>query len=197
MKRRTVIKRILSLLRDNDVVLVSGKGLSMDAFKFDDKRLFYFDKVGRAAAFGLGLAIANNKRIFILCEDVELIRNFSIMAQAAASGCSNLFYIVLGCTRYQDSGGQPSIFTDINAPKAVLFNLGLVVHEFSNYFSPRGSVKELANIFNGIRGPMAVLIKTNVGVDKPIEFDLGKMEMKERFVNFVQDLELGTSLFVP
>lgn len=197
MRRNTIIKRIIGILENNDVFLISGKGLISPVFDFDDERMFYFKRLGMAIPFGIGLALTSNKRIFIICEDVDMIRSFSSMAQAAASRCPNLFIIIIGCGRYQDSGGQPSIFTEIRAPKGALFNFGFVSHDLSRHFKDRLSVKNLQNLFKHFRGPMAIYIEADLHSEKLNEVEYEPVEVKNRFKSFVQDLELGTSLFVP
>ena len=196
MKRQPVIKKWLKLLKENDAVIVSGEGLSKIVFGLDDQRVFYFDKLGRAIPFSIGLAMAINKRVFVICEDIELMRNFSLMAQAASSRCVNLIFVFVGCGTHQDSGGQPNVLSNIKAPKGVLFNMGITVYDFTPHFNDKYN-RTLPDVFERLRGPSVALVDVDPGVTNITKVDIDKIKVVARFSEFVQDLELGTSLFLP
>jgi hypothetical protein len=197
MKRHTTLKKFVPFLKENDVIIVSGPGLIKDIFEFDDQRMFYFERLGLALNFSLGLAMATDKRVFVFCEDGELLRNYDAIAQMGASKCNNIFIVALSCSRYQDSGGQPNIYDSLNAPKGSLFNLGLVVYDFSSYFEIKGMLKELDNIIERARGPMIIMIKVLPGIRKLPLPKFSEKKTMRRLERFVQDKSLGTSLYVP
>ena len=53
------------------------------------------------------------------------------------------------------------------------------------------------SIINNVKGPMTILVKVDKGLKKGLKNLNSKINFKERIMNFINDEELGTSLFVP
>ncbi len=198
MKRQPVIRRLLESLNDNDIAIISNS-LVKEAFQYDREGNFYINNTSTiAASFGLGLAMGTEKRVFVFVSDSEFLKDFGVASQLAVSKCKNIFYIILHSGKYQSSGGQPTIFREISAPKGLLFNLGFLVHDYTHYFKKRSSEKEIVKIVDRIRGPLAILVAVDSGINRNLsEMSYSNVELKERLINFMTNEDLGTSLYEP
>ncbi len=198
MKRQPIIRRLLEALNDNDVAVISNN-LSKEAFEYDRPGNFYLSGTSTiAASFGLGLAIGTKKRVFVFVSDGEFLKDFGVASQLAVSKCKNIFYVILHSGKYQSSGGQPTIFREIHAPKGLLFNLGFLVHDYTHYFKNRSSEKAVSKIIDRVRGPLAILVAVDLGIKKDLnELSYSNIELKERLINFMTNDAIGTSLFNP
>lgn len=198
MKRQPVLRRLLSALSDNDVAVISNS-LIKEAFEYDREGSFYINGTSTmAASFGLGLAIGIKKRVFVFVSDGEFLKEFGVAAQIAVSKCRNIFYIILSSGRYQSSGGQPTIFKELSSPKGFLFNLGFLVHDYTNYFKNKSSEKSIPKIISRVKGPLAILVDVDEGIKKNLnELSYSETELKERLISFMANDDLETSLFEP
>ena len=200
MKRYLILKKFLPLLKDNDLLMFFGKEVCEEAFKYDRPGCFYLpDTKELSPSLALGVAMCTNKRIFVFCEDGDFLREMGSVAQMAVSKCENLFYVILSSGRYQLSGGQPNIFNGFSAPKGFLFNLGFVVNDYVSYLKNKTSTNELGRLIKSIRGPMVILMWTDVGLKKgeKKKISYSKTDLTNRIQEFIRDEELGTSLYAP
>ena len=196
MKRNSYIRKMISILYDNDAAIFAGAGLSKESYKYDRPGNLYLDECnGIASSLALGVAMGTDKRVFTFCEDSEFIKEFGSALQTAVSKCKNIFYVILNSGYYQDEGGSPTIFNSVSSPKGILFNMGFMVHDYTKYFCDNLSKKEITKITDRIKGPMVILLKTDKGIVKSNDIDLSTEEMMARFKNFVSNKELGTSMF--
>lgn len=197
MKRFSLIRLFLSLLEDNDIVVVSGEKLGKQAFKCDWPGYFYVDHPGVAIPLALGIANNTNKRVFVLCNDGDLLREIGAVAQTAVSVCKNIFIVIFDEGRYSDDGGSPTIFRTVTSIKGFLFNLGFGVNDYSDYFYKKGPLKELKYILDKSTGPMVIIIKVETkGSKKFDEILYSKVELRDRINEFIRDNSLGTSLYI-
>jgi len=194
MKRIALLKNLLKFLKDNDAIIISGAGLTNEVSV--DERIMCFDRMDMALSFSVGLSMVTDKRVFVICEDIDLLKNYSILFQISASKCQNIFVLVLGCDRYQDSGGQSFILSGVRSIMGASFNIGLISHNFTKLFDGTSGDVVIADVFDRLRGPMCVFFNIDPGVSKRKNSILDKSAMRYRFSNFVQNLELGTSVFV-
>ena len=197
MKRKTVIKTILSFIKGNDVAIFLGAGLSKEAYKYDRDGNFYIqDNNSNGLAIALGIAMNTDKRVFVFCNDSDLLKNISYMLSIAVSNCKNIFVIILNSGKYQESGGQSTIFDGISAPKSVLFSIGFLVFDYTNYLRNKTSTKELGQLIERNIGPIAIFIKISPGIDNHIEDIIISNEyLCDRIKTFIQNKSIGTSLY--
>ena len=198
MKRFSVIRILLNnCFEDNDVVIVVGDGLCKEAFKYDRPGNMYLtDACDIAPSLSLGVAMTTDKRVFVVCEDDVFLKSFNSLTNLAVSKCKNLFYILLGSGRYQHSGGQLTILESITSLKGVLFNLGFLVHDYTNNFKNTDMVKDVGKIMSKAQGPMITMIDIEPGTNKNVlDITLTKEQLRDRLYTFVNNTELGTSLF--
>lgn len=199
MKRYRAIRDFLSCLEQNDVAVFSGESISKEAYLYDKKGYFYTtDSYGMAPSLALGIAMSTDKRTFIFDGDGSCMMELSSLAQIAASKTNNIFYVILDNGCYQAAGGQPTIFREMSSVKGFIFSLGFTVFELTNYFKSKSSVLKMQKIVRNLRGPAAIIIKVDKGVNNKIgDLDIDKIELRDRITEFIKDMNLGTSLFIP
>jgi hypothetical protein len=199
-KRNFVIKRFMSVLKDNDVAIFSGSELCKEAFVYDRPGNFYIENMdGLAASLALGTALCSDKRVFVFCEDWDFLKDMSVAAQIGVSRVENLYCVVLSSGRYTFSGNQPNIFAEITAPKWLFSGLGFITNDFTHYMQNKTSMKELEKYMERIRGPLVILMKIKDVVEtkemKKIKYSPEKLV--KRIKEFIGDGTLGTSLYTP
>ena len=197
MKRYIVIKHILELLHENDVLIFSGSEICKEAYQYKKNNCFYIeDSIGMSAAFGLGIAMCTDKRVFVFMGEGELLRELGILAQIGASKCSNLFLVLLDNGGYQAAGGHPSVFENVLSKKGFIFNSNTKVITFTKHFKDR-EFKRLKDRFPRLMGPMVILMD----VDKSIKKGLPKIKInfksqRDSISKFILDSSKETAMFI-
>lgn len=187
MKRYSVIKYFLECLDDDDVVVLSGEGIGKEAFQYDRDGYFYVvDSFGLAPSLALGLAMVTRKRVFVLVDDADFIAELSSGAQMSISQCKNISYIVLNSGFYQDESNLPTICSNIKTMKVLLYGLGFVFYDFTNYFKNKSSRENMKRIIKNLKGPTAILVNVDKGINKKIKkLKFSKEKMRDRIYNFI------------
>ncbi|MCH2512854.1 MAG: sulfopyruvate decarboxylase subunit beta [Chloroflexi bacterium] len=110
--RYQAIERILSHIREADLVVSTTGMISRELFTLDDRpgNFYMIGSMGLASAMGLGLAIqAPHKRVFVLEGDGSALMSLGTLPLISSEQPSNLFHIILDNEAYESTGGQPSI----------------------------------------------------------------------------------------
>lgn len=198
MKRYTVIKHFIDLLHENDILIFSGSELCKEAYQYRNNNCFYIeDSIGVAAAFGLGIAMCTDKRIFVFLGEGELLRELGIIAQIGASKCSNMFLVLLDNGCYQSAGGYPTVFENMLSKKGLIFNSNTKVITFTKHFKDK-EFKRLKDRFTRLMGPMAILMDVDKGIKKGLgEIDIDFEEQRDRISEFILDSTKETAMFIP
>jgi hypothetical protein len=199
-KRHVVVKKLLSVLKENDVAIFTGEELCEEAFAYDRPGNFYIKNVdGFASSIALGMALCNDKRIFVFCEDWDFLKEAGVAAQMGVSRAENIFYILLSSGRYSFSGGQPNIFAEVTAPKWIFSGFGFITNDFTHYLKNKKLMKELESYIERVRGPLIVLMNIKDEFDKNARVKIKQSPSKlvKRIKKFLVDSNLGTSLYTP
>ena len=110
--RYQAIERILSHIREADLVVSTTGMISRELFTLDDRpgNFYMIGSMGLASAMGLGLAIrAPHKRVFVLEGDGSALMSLGTLPLISSEQPSNLVHIILDNEAYESTGGQPSI----------------------------------------------------------------------------------------
>ena len=198
MKRYTVIKNLMDLTHDNDVLIFTGKELCKEAYQYGKDNCFYIeDSTGVGAAVGLGAAMCTDKRIFVFVGEGQLLRELGIISQIGASKCSNMFLVLLDNGCYQSAGGQPTVFENMLSKKGFIYNSNTKVITFTKHFKDK-KFKRLKNRFPRLMGPLVILMDVDKGVKKGLEeIDIDFREQRDRISAFILDPTKETAMFVP
>ena len=159
MNRKRVFSGFSKLLSEEDVVFCIGKELICES-KFEVfEGVCYFDDLSiDYLAVALGIAMGSKKRVFLFCDDSYLIKYINTMVQISASGCVNFYIIILNTGSYNNELKIPSLAQSIRSIKGTLFNLGILVHDYSIYFNNKQGLANLKSILDKSLGPLAALI---------------------------------------
>ena len=196
MKRQTVLRYLMKSVQPNDVVLVQGKQACREAFKYHREGNLYLDN-SNALALGIGLANGTDKKVFVVLDDNFVLENVDVCLQAAASRCTNLFVMLMVSGCYNETKSMPNIFSGISNSAGLFFSMGFVVHDYTKRLKA-GEYIEVKKTWTRARGPLLGIIYVDPGANKKapyVELDFNKY-LKE-FTAFVQNKELGTSVFIP
>lgn len=196
MKRYMVIKNFIAALEDNDIAIFSGAEMCREAYQYDRPGNFYItDSYGLAPSFALGMAMCTNKRVFVFIGEGDLLREFAIAPQMSASKCPNIFLVVLDNGVYQSAGGSPNIMGAMRSKRGVMFNLGLVVFDFTVYLAKK-EFDKLNFFMKNLRGPVVLFFDIETGIKKNLpDINIKPQELKLRLMEFAKNIEAGTSLY--
>lgn len=196
MKRYMALKYFITALENNDVIVAAGKDLCSEAYAYDDERFLYLtDNFGHSLAVALGIAMSTNKRVYFLCEDYYLLNNLLSAAQVGVSKCTNMFIVTFISNSYQFADNMPSVFGSIPKPKAVLFDFGFTTHDYSKTYDNAIGAKTTKKKLFAAKGPLSVFIKISEGAKDLPDIGIDLASNLERVSAFIQNKELGTSLF--
>ena len=150
---------LLKIIQKNSIVFCVGTELIGES-KFENYPGFigvtdiYIDYL----AVALGVAMASTHKVVVICDDAYLLSHLTTLSQIGVSGCTNLYIIFFRTGSYGSDLVQPTIMRSIRSIKGVLFNFGVLVHDYTPYFKDSGSVKMAESIFNKSLGPLVVSI---------------------------------------
>lgn len=197
MTREKVVKSILSCIKNNDITIFLGAGLCKEIYKYDKDESFYItDNNCNGLMVALGIAMNTDKRVFVFCNDSDLLKNMSCMLNIAISKCKNIFVIILQSGKYQESGGQLNIFDSILAPKGILFNMGFLVLDYTVHLKNKTTLKILDNLIERNVGPTASIVKvTSSTINKGDDVIIESVLLKDRIKSFIKNTEIGSALY--
>lgn len=198
MKRFSAIKELSKILTDSDIAIFSGSEMCKEAYQYDKPGYFYVENsFGLTVSFALGIALSTDKRVFVFVGEGDLLRELAVIGQVGASGCKNMFVIILDNGGYQQAGNFPNIFDRFLSKKGVLFNSGCLVHDFTVNLNNRYLV-EIRAAVERIRGPMVILIEITKGFKRGLVDVRSDPTIRTReLIAFVRDDKIESSLYEP
>jgi len=159
MTRNKVMRGLLKILNNNQIIICVGEDLIKES-----KFIGYPGFVGvtdlsiNYLAVALGIAMVSNLKVILLCDDAYLLRYINTMAQVGVSECINFYILVFRTCSYSNELLQPTLIKGIRSIKGVLFNFGVLVHDYTPYFKEANAVKTVSSIFNKSLGPLVASI---------------------------------------
>jgi hypothetical protein len=194
LTRKKILNSIKDLVFDTDVVFCIGPTLCKESSGFTESTVFLDNNFVDFFSVVIGVAMSTNKRILVVVEDQYLLRYFNSMLQMAVSKCTNLFVIVVVTSLYEPSIRQVNLFNALRSVKGLLFNSGVLTHEYTNYFETKASIKQLKSIYYHTLGPVVGLVVAssnrvyNTNFDSIITRDLKSIS------EFIKNKEVGISI---
>jgi len=161
MTRKKILNGIKDLVFDTDVVFCIGSSLCKESPIFTETTVFLDDNFTDFFSVITGVAMATNKRVLIIVEDQYLLRHFNAMLQTSISQCTNLFMITLVTSLYEASVAQADLYNALRSVKGILFNSGILTHEYTKYFETKASIKQLKSIYYHTMGPVIGLVSVS------------------------------------
>lgn len=159
--RLDAIQILLGYVDDDDFVLSTTGMLSREVFHIRDRdRNFYMlGSMGLISSFGLGLALMNPKRRFIVLDgDGSALMSLGTMPLVARECPPNLLHIILDNEAYESTGSQPSISSSTS-----IANIGRAAgYRSSEQMSGQDTFQTALNKFNGTNGPALIVVKVSI-----------------------------------
>jgi len=156
--RKRVLTGIKDLVSQDDIVFCIGKTLSKEASIFTEHTIFIDDNFVDFLSIITGLAMTTERRVLIIIEDQYMLKYFNTILQIAVSKCTNLFIITIVTSLYDVVIPQTNLFNTLRSIKGILFNSGILTHEYTKYFETKASVKQLKGIYDSTIGPVIGLV---------------------------------------
>jgi sulfopyruvate decarboxylase subunit beta len=175
MKRIDAIKRITKQLKDELVICNIGfPSRELYAVKDSATHFYMLGSMGMASSIGLGLALAQKRKVVALDGDGSLLMNLGSLVTIFNQNPENFILVVLDNECYGSTGSQCTYASTVDLSR-VAEAVG-----FKNTFS----FQEDWNFGEVIKavGPVFVHVKVEAGnADVPV-IDMDSEEIKERFM---------------
>jgi len=194
MTRKKILNGIAALVFDTDIVFCIGNTLCREAPKFTETTVFLGDNFTDFFSVITGVAMTTDKRVLVIVEDQYLLRYFNSILQAAVSKCTNLFIIVVVTSLYEALVTQPNLFKALRSIKGILFNSGMLTHEYTRYLETKASIKQLKDIYYNTMGPVVGLVAVSSNRLYNINSDSIFTEELDTISEFIQNKEIETSI---
>ncbi len=152
MKRNLAIREFIKLLKDDDIIVASGKNICDEAYQFDRPFLFYFEDETIAQSIALGMANGTERRVFIFCSDNAIQNDLNFVLQMGLSKKNNIICVVF------KSGEGADLVNNSRSLIGALFNLGPSVYNYSPYFTKVVNVSDVQGHVSVLRGPVVILL---------------------------------------
>lgn len=135
MKRLSAIKKIISRLNPEDIVVSSNGMISREVFHVCDRpRNFYMmGSMGSALAIGLGIAYARpDLKVIVISGDGAVLMSLGTCALHHKLNLPNLWHYILDNNCYDTTGGQPTCSDAVNFTRLAPKTLHIKVDSGSN-----------------------------------------------------------------
>lgn len=110
MTRSAVIKKIMSDIFENDIVIASTGFISREVFKYDRPLNFYMmGSMGNALGIGIGLAMHTKNRVVVINGDGSVLMSLGTMITAKKLNLPNLVHYIIDNNCHESTGGQPTV----------------------------------------------------------------------------------------
>lgn len=176
MKRIDAIKRITGQLKDELVICNIGfPSRELYSVKDSPTQFYMLGSMGMASSIGLGLALAQNKKVVVLDGDGSLLMNLSSLVTIFNQNPENYILVILDNECYGSTGSQCTYASTVDLSK-VAEAVG-----FKNMFFFKDDL-DFGKVLRA-PGPVFVHVKVKVGnADVPV-IDMEPEEIKERFMD--------------
>jgi sulfopyruvate decarboxylase subunit beta len=175
MERINAIKRIVEQLDDELVICNIGfPSRELYAVKDSVNHFYMLGSMGMASSIGLGLAMAQNRKVITLDGDGSILMNLGSLVTIYNQDPENFVLIVLDNECYGSTGSQCTYASTVDLSK-IAEAVG-----FKNIYSFREYI-DLKEVLK-VDGPVFVHVKVESGnADVPV-IDMEPEEIKERFI---------------
>ncbi len=109
MIRSDVLKSLVPVISDHLVVCNIGLP-SQELFQLDDQpgNFYMLGTMGLCSSIGLGLAMAQKKKVIAIDGDGSVLTNFGTLPTIANNSCDNYILLIIDNGSYGSTGDQPT-----------------------------------------------------------------------------------------
>jgi hypothetical protein len=188
MKRHGMVKLFNTTMDNGDIGIFIGDSLCKEAYSCHRPGNLYLSSYDDVFSLGLGIAMNNDRRVFIFCDDTYLLKNMTDVFHIGVSKCKNIFIVIFISGTYSESIKNPTIFKSVRSIIGVLFNIGFSVHDYKLHFKNiRNPVKEIKSAWKNIIGPLIVVAEPENGIKLFSDFFPAEKESLLNIIDFIHD----------
>jgi hypothetical protein len=159
MKKNNFIKQFTSFLNKDDIIIFAGKSICNEPSIYTQSNILCIDDdCGYGMSIALGISMGTKKRVYLVCDDYYLLKDFGSVIHLGLSKIVNLFIVVLVTGHYPSVENMPTVAESIPNIKSLLFGTGFVVHDYTKHFKTQASAKLAKGLISSARGPMAIFM---------------------------------------
>jgi sulfopyruvate decarboxylase subunit beta len=183
MKRIDAIQNITAQL-DKELVIcnIGFPSRELYAVKDSSNHFYMLGSMGMASSMGLGLSLAQERKVVVLDGDGSLLMNLGSLVTIFNQNPQNLVLVVLDNECYGSTGSQCTYTKTVDlleVARSVGFKENFLLKSVSDY-------NNFKNILE-VDGPVFVHAKVEIGnADVPV-IPMEPEEIKERFMKEVQE----------
>lgn len=184
--REEAIKKIISLMQDNDIVVSTTGMISRELYEnrqSHEKDFLVVGSMGHASSIAFGIALNKpNRKVFCFDGDGAFLMHLGACAVIASRHLPNLKYIIFNNEAHDSVGGQPTIMDCVKL-KDIAKGFGYEFYKAQNL----AQILRIWEKFYKSQKPCMLEICVKLGARK----DLGRpkekpIENKIAFMNFVK-----------
>lgn len=180
MERIEAIKRIVEQLKDEFVICNIGfPSRELYAVKDSPHHFYMLGSMGMSSSIGLGLAMAQEKRVVALDGDGSILMNLGSLVTIYNQDPKNYILILLDNECYGSTGSQCTYASTVDLSK-VARAVG-----FKNIFSFKEDI-DLTPVLKS-EGPVFVHVKVEPGNANVPVIDMEPEEIKNRFMDSLRE----------
>lgn len=182
MERIEAIKLITEQLNDELVICNIGfPSRELYAVKDSSTHFYMLGSMGMASSIGLGLALAQKRRVVVLDGDGSILMNLGSLVTIYSQNPDNLILVVLDNECYGSTGSQCTYTKSVNLSE-VAKSIGF---KEIHFLESEADYKNFKNVLIA-KGPVFVHVKVEAGnADVPI-IDLEPETLKERLMEEIR-----------
>lgn len=183
MKRIDVIRIVSDTAQAQDGLIVSNIGFpSRELYSISDRpqNFYMLGSMGMASSIGLGLSLAQNKKVYVIDGDGSILMNLGSLSTVGNYAPSNYYLIIVDNSAHGSTGNQPTHTGKKTRLKDIAIGAGIKkVKEVSD----EGKLKKALLSFE--KGPLVIVAKTDAhNADVPI-IPIQPTSIKERFIGSI------------
>jgi len=199
MKKNNFIKQFISFLNKDDIIIFAGKHICYESPNYVQQNIVCInDDCGYGMSIALGMAMGTKKRVYLICEDYYLLKDFGSVIHLGLSKIANLFIVIIVTGYYPAVENMPTIAESIPNIKSLLFSTGFVVHDYTKHFKTQATAKLAKGLIASARGPLAVFMRPDYSKETCTCVNEADYNIIEQIVKLKKVLkDESTALFTP
>lgn len=159
MTRKKAMNAIMNLLSESDIAFVSGAEICGELI--NKENVMYVEPNIDPVSLALGVAITTHRKVVLVIDDNNLLKFMGSLVQVLASKQKNIYIIVINTGYYLSNIEQTNLFNTVRNFKGLIFNMGILVHDYTIYLENKSSTNKIARIFKDSIGPLVSIVKVD------------------------------------
>ena len=129
MNRSSIVKKIMSDLQADDIIVAATGYISREVFKYDRDLNFYMvGSMGCALGIGIGLAMHLKQRVIVINGDGSVLMSLGTLLTAKSLNLPNLIHHIIDNGCHESTGGQKTVSEYVSFH---MLSTNVIVHKAS------------------------------------------------------------------